>query len=60
MLDNSLNKILIFIFTPVVTFLDIEVFEVEGAIFETNVVFAESFPHLNDITDLFLVQFIVD
>ena len=40
-------------------FFDIEVFEVEGAIFSDDIVIAQIFPHIDDVHHFLLVQLVV-
>lgn len=57
-----LDKFLIDFFRPIVTFLDIEVLEIQRTIFEVYVLvhFNEGLSHLDDVVSLGIVKFIVD
>jgi hypothetical protein len=59
-LDDTLNQRLsFFFFTPVMTFLDIEIFEVKRAIIETDVVLAQSLSHLYDVFHFAIIKNVV-
>lgn len=60
MLDDASYQHLVFFFAPVVALLDVEVFQVEGAVFEANVILAEALAHVDDVRHLFVVQLVID
>lgn len=61
-LDHSFDEFFVHLFGPVVAFLNIEVLEVEGAVFEEDVLVRvhERLSHLDDVVSLGVVEFVVD
>ena len=59
-LNDALDELLIFLVTPVMAFFYVEVLEVEAAISEADIVFAQTLAHIYYVLQLLLVQSVVN
>ena len=58
--DDPIDQLLILLMAPVMALLDVEILEIEAAVRKADVVFAETFAHVDDVPHLFLIELIVD
>ena len=58
--DDPIDELLILLVAPVMALLDVEVLEIEAAVWKADVVLAQAFAHVDDVPHLFLFELIVD
>ena len=59
-LDDALNEQIILFFAPVMPLLNIEVFQVQTPVTETNLIVAQSLSHVHDVLHLLLIKLVVN